>query len=885
MWLITLLAVAIAYSLLSRRIQRLEERSNYEDEVANLLHRVWKLEQAGRRLQGNDRPTAEPKFEKTQEVRTASETVVHDHIPNPPVDSVSSDTSTEVLSAPVASFGDRIRNWISENDWEALVGGNILNKIGALVLVVGIALFCGYSFHRVGPVGRATAALVTSAAILFTGMFLERRATYQTFGRGLIGAGWAALYATTYAIYAVPAARLIEDGFVGSIIQLAIAALMILHSVRYRSQTVTSLAYFAGFLALAVTPSNQFAVLSLIPLSAALLYLAHRFHWHRIALLGLIATYLTCASRGSAGAPIWSIQALFIVYWAVFETFDLLRARRRITGDGLEWIFPLNAIGFIGLSYGAWSSMRSDDLWIMATLTAVLYAVSAFARLIVRPPSSFASTDLLTRLEQGSFEGACALAALMSGMAIVARVPGVWKSLGLALEAELLYLAGVGFQLRFLQHLGIAGFLSSLAGTWLQGAARPGHTLIFGYSVFNWTPSAALHVAAFYLNRFLRKNDTIFSFVGSALLALIIGVESPAGYAGLLLMSLGALLFELGSRKNLEEFRFQGSGIAVLGALGIVWEHGLALSRPAADPVWISLLAGSVIAWGLVIRILLNSDDSVAAESPIVRDVAAGAGSILLLMTAVVLVPGALVTAAWFIIASACLALGLTAGAQSFRWLAQALMLCAFCRFAVIDFVSDRHWYLPAWAIAAIFFQLIGTRRNWIDLRILSHWIALLAVCFGIADALSSGGGGTAKAAILGTIAVFYAAQFLTEVRETLPETWFDQFERFTRVVFSVYGTALLTAFLWGQVSGKILTMAWGLEGLLLLGAGFPLRLRALRLSGLALLLICVCKLFLYDLRNLESLYRTLSFIALGAILLGVSWIYTRFRDRLRQYL
>ncbi len=87
------------------------------------------------------------------------------------------------------------------------------------------------------------------------------------------------------------------------------------------------------------------------------------------------------------------------------------------------------------------------------------------------------------------------------------------------------------------------------------------------------------------------------------------------------------------------------------------------------------------------------------------------------------------------------------------------------------------------------------------------------------------------------------------------------------------------------EVSGRVLTVAWGAEALVLLGIGFVFRERPLRLHGLALFLICVLKLFLYDLRNLETPYRILSFIALGLILLGVSWIYTRFREQLQKLL
>jgi uncharacterized membrane protein len=103
--------------------------------------------------------------------------------------------------------------------------------------------------------------------------------------------------------------------------------------------------------------------------------------------------------------------------------------------------------------------------------------------------------------------------------------------------------------------------------------------------------------------------------------------------------------------------------------------------------------------------------------------------------------------------------------------------------------------------------------------------------------------------------------------------------------VFSVAATLLLGVILFGRVSGGLLTVAWGCEGVALLGAGFLLGQRVLRLQGLVILLICILKLFFFDLNNLETLYRILSFVALGVILLGVSWIYTRFQDQIKKLL
>jgi len=62
-------------------------------------------------------------------------------------------------------------------------------------------------------------------------------------------------------------------------------------------------------------------------------------------------------------------------------------------------------------------------------------------------------------------------------------------------------------------------------------------------------------------------------------------------------------------------------------------------------------------------------------------------------------------------------------------------------------------------------------------------------------------------------------------------------------------------------------------------------RERILRLSGLALLLACILKLFVYDLRELEALARIMSFVMLGLSLLAISWTYTRYREQIRKFL
>ncbi|HWW75170.1 MAG TPA: DUF2339 domain-containing protein, partial [Pyrinomonadaceae bacterium] len=79
------------------------------------------------------------------------------------------------------------------------------------------------------------------------------------------------------------------------------------------------------------------------------------------------------------------------------------------------------------------------------------------------------------------------------------------------------------------------------------------------------------------------------------------------------------------------------------------------------------------------------------------------------------------------------------------------------------------------------------------------------------------------------------------------------------------------------------LSVVWALYGAGLLLAGRVRRSRLLRLLALALLGLTTLKAFFFDLSGLESAYRIVSFIVLGAILLAVSYLYQKSQRRAAQ--
>jgi uncharacterized membrane protein len=75
-----------------------------------------------------------------------------------------------------------------------------------------------------------------------------------------------------------------------------------------------------------------------------------------------------------------------------------------------------------------------------------------------------------------------------------------------------------------------------------------------------------------------------------------------------------------------------------------------------------------------------------------------------------------------------------------------------------------------------------------------------------------------------------------------------------------------------------LLSAFWAGAGLIALFWGLLRDERSRRVGGLTLLSLALAKVFLYDLAALESIYRVVSFVALGVLLLVAAFAYQRIR-------
>ena len=281
-----------------------------------------------------------------------------------PVAPAPATTSPGVTAAPSASAsGDRF-----QVDWELILGGNWLARIGILAVIIGIGFFLRLAFENdwINETGRVVLGIVGGLALVGAGEYLRNR--YPVYAQTLAGGGVAILYLAIFAAFAFydligvyPAVGLLF------VISMSAAAL----ALRFDSIALALIGVFGAFLAPFVIGASDeeardtFAgsasaqvMLYVIVVDLGVVALSTVRNWRWLTLLALVGTLITFAwwYEDSPGLEVSqaSLTAVFLVFVGATTLFHLLW--RRVFDYAL---MVLNASAYLGLSYLVmWDELR-----------------------------------------------------------------------------------------------------------------------------------------------------------------------------------------------------------------------------------------------------------------------------------------------------------------------------------------------------------------------------------------------------------------------------------------------------------------------------------------------------------------------------------------------
>ncbi|HEY2325203.1 MAG TPA: DUF2339 domain-containing protein, partial [Thermoanaerobaculia bacterium] len=231
------------------------------------------------------------------------------------------------------TWSERVRSAL---DLEQMLGSNWLSKIGVAILVLGIAFFLAWQLRELGPAGKIVVGTVVGGVLLGAGIWGERSDRYRVLSRAALAGGWSLLFFVAYAAHHIPAARVIQSPLAGFAVMLAVVVAMVMHTLRFKSQVVTGLAFSIAFTTVALNRVDVYSLTANVALAIGFTLVVLRMRWYRLEILGIFAAYINhfiwlipiISPMGGHVRPFpqfYASAAILLLYWAVFRISYVIR--------------------------------------------------------------------------------------------------------------------------------------------------------------------------------------------------------------------------------------------------------------------------------------------------------------------------------------------------------------------------------------------------------------------------------------------------------------------------------------------------------------------------------------------------------------------------------
>jgi uncharacterized membrane protein len=447
-------------SLEERLLQLTSQLSRLEDLVQRQTQRIYALE----RQLDNTRtsfPSSQPEIPpETGSTATAME------------------ESTGPRDAPSGLSNTQFAPFPAAESIESRIGGNLLNKIGMVAIVLGMAYFLKYAIDNqwIGETGRVVLGMLSGLGFLYGGEWLRQKG-YWGYALTLLGGGISILYFSVFAAYNFY--RLL-DQLPSFGLMLLITITAVLMALRYDSKSIAYLGLIGGFLTpvmLSTGRDNQVGLFCYIALlDLGILALAYFKNWRSLNLTAFLLTqliFLGWTSSFYTPAKLWRteffLSLFFILFAIVAFLYNIVHQQRTSLRDLVLILF--NGAAYFLWTYSLLESRYFGYLGLYAVLMAAFYvglSLISFRR---------------ARQDDYLFLALLGAAFTSLTLAIPIQLKQNWITIGWSVEAAVL--AWIGFQLKHPQTRWAALCISALVAVRLLFYEVPIYTAPAGFFLLN----------------------------------------------------------------------------------------------------------------------------------------------------------------------------------------------------------------------------------------------------------------------------------------------------------------------------------------------------------------------------------------------------------------
>ena len=360
-------------------------------------------------------------------------------------------------------------------DWELILGGNWLARVGILAVIIGVAFFLKLAFDNqwIGEAGRVVLGIAGGLALLGLAEYLRTR--YMVYAQTLAGGGIAVLYLSIFAAFSLYG---FLNVYMATGILFGISATAATLALRYNAVALAVIGIVGAFTAPFVLGAfgdkpeplelggldgvETMVYVVIVDLAVLALSTVRNWRWFTLlALLGSLASFGLWYEDSGGDLSLLvahgSLTAIFLIFVGATTLFHVIWKRVPEAFD--QTLMIVNALAYFGISYGLlWDELRS---WMgtFSLLMALFYVgvgVLAFRR---------SRENVYLSLT------ALGIAIVFFTVAIPVQLGGPWISVAWAVEGSVLF--WLSFRLRRPQ-LRVAGLIVlALSAVWLLAIDTP----------------------------------------------------------------------------------------------------------------------------------------------------------------------------------------------------------------------------------------------------------------------------------------------------------------------------------------------------------------------------------------------------------------------------
>lgn len=342
--------------VLEKKIAHLKE--NFQIKIRALENEVSLLKQESKSMTPEVKETSVPelissKSKKIEEIKeeVPKASTVEEEIPE--LDSLIKEFSVTEKVKNEQNKGQEVvkeQNTVAkpERNLEDFIGGNLIGKIGILVLLIGIAIFVKYASDQNWISETMRVLLAYMAGGVLFGLSLVLKKKYKTYSAVLLAGGIATFYFTTYLgflFYTFPS-QLPAFG-----IMFLATAFSIYQALKYDEEVVGMVGLVAAYVIPILLSDGGGKVWVLYTymsiLNAAVLFLGFHKNWHKLIITAFVASWLIFG-LSIEKASLVSGMVFCILFFLIFS-IGLVNETQKENHPTKQFLFFLNSLIVYGL--------------------------------------------------------------------------------------------------------------------------------------------------------------------------------------------------------------------------------------------------------------------------------------------------------------------------------------------------------------------------------------------------------------------------------------------------------------------------------------------------------------------------------------------------------